>query len=337
MLLTKKISLSNKYLPFLLILFGLSFNKVSAQVSEPRVKEVDSTIVFFDLASDSAFFHVDEKLVFKVYDGDSLKLSSWYHYIELSLPFLPPKKQRLDLRNSDFVTIEYEYLNPAFQPSTISDNASVAYLTNKNFLFSTDNETKIFLQDSLVGIGHTALSLNAEKVRFRLELQGKSRYRTFSNQTGTFTYRNFYLKPTREKAITYSFVPGLAQFYKRHQVKGILFASTFGLISALTVKEQIQFSHSKNEYEDIRAAYSEERNQSEALRLGNEMHDQKAIVDKEFKERNYALGGTLLLYGLNVIDGLFSKPKLGYRKERTLEMDFIKVEEFNLLRLRYNL
>ena len=166
---------------------------------------------------------------------------------------------------------------------------------------------------------------------------GKTQYRTFSNDPNTFTYRNFYLKPTREKALTYSFVPGLSQLYKRQRVKAALLISGFVGFSSLTMANHLSYINARNEYDDLGKAYMNEVNQEEALRLGNLLLPTKEKMEDAQKNRTLSILGLCTMYAINIADGILTTPKHGYRKERTLEIDFEQVERLNMLKVRYNL
>ena len=325
-----------RQLLFKLIFFSVLFTANSFSQSTAS-REVDSTLVYFELATDSAFFFLDFKYAKTVFDGDSLYVSSWIHFIELSSPFLKPLKQKIDFRGKKRFKLSYNEEKRETSKETIAGNTSLKHLTGKNFLFRSDDKTNIFLNDSLLGVGAVAFNSNKKRVRLKFKLDGKTRYRSFVNDPATVTVKRFYMRPVKETAVAYSFIPGLAQLYKRDRMKGMAFASVFGILTLSTSYEIAQHRKQVNDFNRIKAKYLETRVQTEALELGNELEKLSSRIDKTITRQRLYLSGAVLIYTTNVLDGILKKPKLGYRKERTLDIELSTMQNLNSIKIKYNM
>lgn len=318
-----------------ILLLSLTFFPLSVNAQED-LAPVDSTTIYFHLSTDSAYFRINVDTAFKVFDGDSVKLPYWIYYTELSLPFHSPNTSKLDLRNKQKVDLYYD-ATPVYDAKTIKNNSSISHLSNINFLLSTDEDTKVFLADTLLGSGVIAINSPDKTLNLKFIQHDKVSNKSFSNIPHTFTYSHYYLKLSKRKIISYSFIPGGAQLYKQERLKALFFGTGFISLTSLYLAKHLEYANARDHYDALGKEYLAELNQEEALRLGDLLSPAKQKMKDAQHDRTLSLIGLFSFYAINVADGVLRKPKNGYRAERSLEMDFEKVEELNMIKLRYNL
>lgn len=292
----------------------------------------------FDLNVDEALLihnnQFDEARIIK--NGETISVKTGRTSIKLSIVQDYLFEEQFVLKKDSFVVISHEFeLNPITK-EVLQNNYAARYYLNANVLLITDNESEILLEDKKIGSSYSFHDAEIGNQAFKARLLNKNgnviqtKKTTFLNSNHTFKIVENYIKPIKQRSKFLSVFPGSSQHYKHHDIKSIIIRTGMALTIASTSTYELLYRKNNREYERVLAQYQESTNMNEATTLGNELGQLNSKLQDNARMRNLSLLATISIYGYNILDGLFSKPKYGYREVKPIQFYLDRNESNNL-------
>ncbi len=303
--------------------------------------QTDSTTygsIKFDLNVDEVLLihnnKFDEARIIK--NGETISVTTGRTSIKLSILQDYLFEEQFVLKEDSLVIVSHEFDLKPISKEFLQHNYAARYYLNSNILLISDDESALFLDDEQIGFGYTFTNTEIGSQLFRAEIKNQdgslfdAKQSSFRNSDRSFLIVENYVKPDQKKARWLSIVPGASQHYKNQEIKGLLIRTGIALVVASTVTFELAYRKDKSEFDDIRQAYNESNNSNEATALGDDLDRVNSKIESKTKLRNLSLLTGLSIYGYNVLDAFFSKPKLGYREKKPIEF-YLDTIGFNQL------
>jgi hypothetical protein len=129
-----------------------------------------------------------------------------------------------------------------------------------------------------------------------------------------------YIRHDKSTIYRRSLLPGYAQFSKREQLKGSLFATlSSGLVFSAIYNEH-RVKQKSSDYEQLRLQYITTRDPNRILEIIQESEQTMDDIDRYKKIRNYSIIGLGVTYVLNLIDGR-RPPEFGFRPNNRIKIN----------------
>lgn len=129
-----------------------------------------------------------------------------------------------------------------------------------------------------------------------------------------------YIRHDKSTIYRRSLLPGYAQFSKREQLKGSLFATlSSGLVFSAIFNEH-RVKQKNSDYEQLRLQYITTRDPNRILEIIEESEQTLDDIDRYKKIRNYSIIGLGVTYVLNLIDGRRA-PEFGFRPNNRIKIN----------------
>lgn len=180
----------------------------------------------------------------------------------------------------------------------------------------TDADTRIWVGDSLVGVGSGRYRVDFADGRYSLLLElesvmGYRRQLVHSEQRWFLVRKSLRAKPMVSHSLL--FYPGLTQFYRRESVKALAFFAVTSAALGSFLYHDARYADRNRTYEAVVAEY---RNAADAqaltlARRATALRDQVSVLGR-YRDASMLLIGTT--YALHLFDGI-RPPRVGYRGE----------------------
>lgn len=276
----------------------------------------------FDLNTDSATLIIDYdyKNIKSVSDNDSIKVSFGSHHINLSTPLKGQVNKNIYVYQDSTIVVRHNFLGNKLNIHSFDGNYAASQFFNASVIILTDQDSDIYYQNSYQGTGFAMINAIPFSSNNKITIENKF-YGTKTVSTNAYPYLSVfehYRRPKKSTSQFLSFVPGASQFYKKDFLKsGFFIAGTTGLVIS-GIFENHRYASEKNTFNRLLQRYNQASTEQEALRLGNLTQKQHNKLERANTRRQVIWGAALLLYGINIYDGLTSTPRDGFRKTKPI-------------------
>lgn len=182
----------------------------------------------------------------------------------------------------------------------------------------TDEDSDILLNREFMGRGYAIIDAPAGPHLLVTRHPGLGeKEQTVIAKKNRLARIELYNRPTKMFMLTSCLVPGLNQFHKNENVKGVaILLLSAGSLGAGYAYGNV-FKEKNDAYSKSLDAYEKATTETDAARLGSEVSDRYDAVLKTSRIRNgfFLIAAAVFVY--NVIDA-FSEPEYGYRKPREI-------------------
>lgn len=185
---------------------------------------------------------------------------------------------------------------------------------DSNVFIISDHDSDIYFEGEKIGVENSRLMLPDGSYKTTAALGDISSTKKITVSDNFQVVEN-YIRPEKSTIYLRSLVPGYAQFSKREQLRGGLFATlSSGLVFSAIFNEH-RVRRESSEYELLRFQYAAASDPNRILEIIEESERTLDDIDRYKKIRNYSLVGLGLVYILNVVDGI-RPPEIGFRSNR---------------------
>lgn len=320
---------------FLLILLSGSICQLQAR---------QSGYLKFEFNVDTAHVVLDNDVmgVLKIASGDSLRLPIGTHVIELYTPFDKEYLAFPNIRENTTSIISHEFREDNITLRTVQNNFAMADYLNANIIIVTDQNTEILYKGNSEGTGFASFNLPFGRHEFIIKNPdyGSGKLLITPNPARPLTVIQQYKKPSKNFARTYSFIPGLSQFYKKQKLKGSLLLTATGGFLYLGLKNQSRYNEESDYFDELVKQYNSATNETNASFLGDAVEAQQDVVKQIDNKRRFFLSSAILVYAYNIFDAFYSTPKGGYQQPNSLEFYLSGNSDLSMIQtnanIRYN-
>jgi hypothetical protein len=301
-----------KNIPLFVFILGLFSISLKAQ------NITDYGYLKFKLNVDSATLVANNNYyeLRKVANGDSVKLPPGTNLINLSVPFDKKKERYIPIYADSTIILAHDFKKNNFVAEAMNDNVAARYYFDSNVMILTDDESEVFLDDTLMGKGFVKFSMKkaSAQITIRNPYFGKKNY-PLKIRGHRVNFREFYRRPKESTARAFAFIPGAAQFYKRQSLKSLAFAGASSFLFISTFKKFNTYQSAYNTFKTYKSKYKVAQTESQAKKWGDLAELQQNKVRKIDNQRKIFLISSILVYAYNVYDGINSKPVGGYQND----------------------
>tara|TARA_R110000868_G_scaffold378658_7_gene644213 strand:+ start:8083 stop:9111 length:1029 start_codon:yes stop_codon:yes gene_type:complete len=332
----------------ILFLFFFLFSTgilVSAQDStEMSSDTLKYGIVILEFNTDSALAVVNNQYQEPLFvkNGDSIKVKTGNTSIKLSVIHDYIFEKIFNVIEDSIYNISHDFEFLPLTKKVLNGNLAARQFFNANLLVITDEESDIYLNDELVGrefayldapTGTNSIQAKSSTSYQSLYISNRSR---ISNSAYYFRIVERYIKPKESTSKALAFLPGFSQAYKYQGNKASLIRISMGTTFLSLSTFSIKYRLDKNKYDDLLDRYNNSVSNSEVTALGDQLVKKEKSLHNAALIRNISLYALSGIYIYNVLDGLFNKPKSGYRKTKPYSF-YLGSDELSSLSFNFNL
>lgn len=190
---------------------------------------------------------------------------------------------------------------------------------DSNVFIISDHDSDIYFEGEKIGVENSRIMLPDGSYKTTAALGDISLSKKITVSDNFQVVEN-YIRPKKSTIYLRSFLPGYAQFSKREQLKGSLFASlSSGLVFSAIFNEH-RVKQRSSEYEQLRLQYITTHDPNRILEIIEESEQTLNDIDRHKKIRNYSIIGLGVTYVLNLIDGR-RPPEFGFRPNNRIKIN----------------
>ncbi len=303
-----------KYLVSLLFILLVS-SEVKAQES------LATGFLKLEFNADSALIVVDydfTKTTF-IANGTILELEAGLRTIELNLPLRPKITEQIFVFENRSRTLRIVFSDDSLSIESVKGNYASKEYFGLNTFVMTDEDSEIYYEGELLGKGFAAIDLPEGSGWIEIEnpVFGKESVRV--NGLPFLEVYEHYKRPNRQLSNALSVVPGVSQFYKKDLIKSALFAGTFYPVFTIWIDTHLKYNSGLDDLDQLIKLYGNAGLERDANALGDQIDLKfQELDDLEKKRARFALY-TGLIYGINIVDAVFMRPKGGFREKKNLD------------------
>lgn len=240
---------------------------------------------------------------------DSIALKPGTYNFKLVSPFQNDKDFTTEIKQDSTQSYKFIFYNKIEQPR----NSSFPLLYwDSNLIIFSDKDAEIYLDETKINGSSALLNLDDGSYSVSAKNNGYETSETIQVRENQFQVITLSTRPIKKRALKYSAVPGLSQFYKRQGSKALIFSTASILAATYTLNHQSKFIKADNKLRNYRRLYRGEFDPSLALEYGNQIEKYSELSEDHYRKRNIGLGVSIGVYVLNILDGFLSEPDRGY-------------------------
>lgn len=304
--------------------FFLFFSVSMTNIYSQNVQSVDIApshgFIHFQFNVDTAFVQIgmNNPVIFKVADDDTLKVRSGVKHLYLSYPTNDDTYVLQYVKSDSLFTIRHHFDLTEKEISLKSNNASIRYMIGGDIVVLGDRDTDIYMDNARSTTEYGVFELSESVQNLTFENRKFYAKNFLVKKKKNVQYKSFFFYPEEKFITTFALVPGINKLKRKEYLKSVIIFGAFIGSASLMVKYQKGYSNKKQEFDSIREVYLKAHNNREALLAGDMMEETSKELRPHFWRRNLSV---LALVGVLAYDfaDIFRKPK---KLKTTASKDF---------------
>lgn len=270
----------------------------------------------------------------KIANGDSIRLFAGKNLINLSVPFDEKKEVYIPIYADSTAILSHIFKDSNLTPGAMNGNVAARYYYDANVMILTDDESEIFLDDTLMGTGFVQFIMEKKNAQVTIKNPdfGKKRF-PLKIRGSRVNFREFYRRPKKSNARFLAYFPGASQLYKRQYLKSGAFLVASYIFVKRTFDNFVEHSNEMDVFNNYTSRYEKADTPEDALLWGDLAEAQSDKIKQLDSRRKKLLLSSLIIYGLNILDAYKSHPKGGYREDQKPLEFYLSI---NTGTIRYN-
>ncbi len=285
------------------------------------IAQSDSAFVKIELQGEDNFLVIDNDFnnCIPFNSSDSIAVSKGIHSLKIISKFYQDINTSVQIEENETKELK---LYPIFLEKDSERETRSSYARcfwGSNVFIISDHDSDLYFQDQKIGIENSRLMLPDGSYQTTAALGDLSSTKKITVSDNFQVVEN-YIRPKKSTIYLRSLLPGYAQFSKREQLKGGLFATlSSGLVFSAIFNEH-RVKQKSSDYEQLRLQYITTHDPDRILEIIEESEQTLDDIDRYKKIRNYSIIGLGVTYVLNLIDGRRA-PEFGFRPNNRIKIN----------------
>ncbi|MFY0697818.1 MAG: hypothetical protein JXR11_08190 [Balneola sp.] len=280
------------------------------------IAQSDSAFVKLNVQGEHNFLVINNDFnnCIRFSSGDSVQVNEGFQTLKIISKYYQDINTSVSIEENGTKELTFYpiYLEEKSKRETRSSYARCFW--DSNVFIISDYDSDLYFEGEKIGTGNSRLMLPDGSYKTIASIGNISSAKQITVSDNFQVVEN-YIRPEKSTIYLRSLLPGYAQFSKREQLKGSLFATlSSGLVYSALFNE-LRVKQESSEYEQLRFQYAAASDPNRILEIIEESELALDDIDRYKKIRNYSLVGLGLVYILNVVDGI-RPPEIGFRSNR---------------------
>ncbi|MEQ9353521.1 MAG: DUF5683 domain-containing protein [Vicingaceae bacterium] len=285
------------------------------------VAQSDSAFVKLNVQGEHNFLVINSDFnnCIQFSSGDSVQVNEGFQTLKIISKYYQDINTSVSIEENGTKELTFYpiYLEEKSKRETRSSFARCFW--DSNVFIISDYDSDLYFEGEKIGVENSRLMLPDGSYKTIASIGNISSTKKFT-VSDNFQAIEHYIRPKKSTIYLRSFLPGYAQFSKREQLKGSLFATlSSGLVFSAIFNEH-RVKQENSEYEQLRFQYAAASDPNRILEIIEESEQTLNDIDRYKKIRNYSIIGLGVTYVLNLIDGRRA-PEFGFRPNNRIKIN----------------